>query len=48
MPALTAALRAHSVPHDVEVYPNAGHCFMNDEYNGPWAMRTVLLPLVAS
>jgi carboxymethylenebutenolidase len=46
VPALTAALRTHSVPHDVEVYPNAGHSFMNDEYNGPWAMRTVLLPLV--
>ena len=46
VPALTAALQAHSVPHDVEVYPKAGHCFMNDEYNGPWAMRTVLLPLV--
>ncbi|HSU35373.1 MAG TPA: dienelactone hydrolase family protein [Propionibacteriaceae bacterium] len=46
VPALTAALRNHSVPHDVEVYPNAGHCFLNDAYNGPWAMRTVLLPLV--
>jgi carboxymethylenebutenolidase len=46
VPALTAALRAAQVPHDVEVYPNAGHCYLNDAYNGPWAMRTVLLPLV--
>jgi len=45
VPALTAALRAHQVPHDVEVYPNAGHCFMNDELNGPLVLRTVLLPV---
>ena len=43
---LRDALRAHGVPHDVEVYPSAGHSFLNDAYNGPLAMRTVLRPLV--
>ena len=28
VPALREALRAHDVPHDVEVYPTAGHCFL--------------------
>ena len=46
VPRLRDALRAHGVPHDVEVYPSAGHSFLNDAYNGPLAMRTVLRPLV--
>ena len=46
VPRLTAALRANKVPHDVEVYPSAGHCFLNDAYNGPLAMRTVFRPLL--
>ena len=43
---LTAALRANKVPHDVEVYPSAGHSFLNDAYNGPLALRTVFRPLL--
>ena len=35
VPALQAALEAHSVPHDIKVYPSAGHTFLNDEVNGP-------------
>jgi carboxymethylenebutenolidase len=35
-------LRAHGVPHDVEVYPAAGHAFLNDEPNGPRAFRPVV------
>jgi carboxymethylenebutenolidase len=46
VPRLTAALRKHHVPHDVEVYPSAGHSFLNDAYNGPLAFRTLLRPLV--
>ena len=39
VPALTAALREHGVPHDVEVYPSAGHCFLDDAVNGPRLLR---------
>ncbi len=42
VPALTAALRAHHVPHDVEVYPTAGHSFLNDEPNGPRVFRPLM------
>jgi carboxymethylenebutenolidase len=42
VPALRDALRAHRVPHDVEVYPAAGHCFLNDELNGPLPFRPVM------
>jgi carboxymethylenebutenolidase len=41
VPALREALRAHAVPHDVEVYPTAGHCFLNDKPNGPLLFRPV-------
>jgi carboxymethylenebutenolidase len=27
---LTGALRAHQIPHDITVYPDAGHAFLND------------------
>jgi carboxymethylenebutenolidase len=37
--ALREALRTHDVPHDVEVYPTAGHCFLNDKPNGPMLFR---------
>ena len=38
VPRLEAALTAHAVPHDVVVYPSAGHSFLNDAENGPrWA-----------
>jgi carboxymethylenebutenolidase len=39
VPTLSKALRAHHVPHDVEVYPDAGHCFLNDAVNGPRLLR---------
>jgi carboxymethylenebutenolidase len=39
VPALREALRTHDVPHDVEVYPAAGHCFLNDKPNGPLLFR---------
>jgi carboxymethylenebutenolidase len=42
VPALRQALRAHQVPHDVEVYPAAGHCFLNDKPNGPVLFRPVM------
>jgi carboxymethylenebutenolidase len=41
VPALRDALRTHDVPHDVEVYPAAGHCFLNDKPNGPLLFRPV-------
>lgn len=28
---LDAALAQHNVPHEVHIYPNAGHAFMNDQ-----------------
>ena len=38
VPRLEAALTTLGVPHDVEVYPGAGHSFLNDEVNGfRWA-----------
>jgi len=39
VPALREALRAHHVPHDVEVYPAAGHSFLNHKPNGPLLFR---------
>jgi carboxymethylenebutenolidase len=41
VPALRDALRTHDVPHDVEVYSAAGHCFLNDKPNGPLLFRPV-------
>ena len=41
VPTLREALRRHDVPHDVEVYPAAGHCFLNDKPNGPLLFRPV-------
>jgi len=41
VPALKAALDAHSVPYDLKVYPSAGHTFLNDEINGPGWFRFV-------
>jgi carboxymethylenebutenolidase len=41
VPALRNALRSHHVPHDVEVYPAAGHSFLNDKPNGPLLFRPV-------
>jgi carboxymethylenebutenolidase len=39
VPALEAALAAHGVPHDVKIYPSAGHSFLNDAPNGPRVFR---------
>jgi carboxymethylenebutenolidase len=39
VPSLQAALAAHDVPHDVKVYPSAGHQFLNDAPNGPRPFR---------
>ena len=39
---LREALRTHGVPHDVEVYPEAGHAFLNDKPNGPLPFRPVV------
>lgn len=33
------ALDAQGVPHDVKVYPEAGHSFLNDAPNGPRPLR---------
>ena len=42
VPRLTAALEANDVPHDVQVYPTAGHSFLNDAPNGPLLARPLL------
>ncbi len=42
MPRLTAALEAAGVRHDVQVYPTAGHGFLNDAPNGPPLLRPLL------
>ena len=42
VPRLTAALEAAGVPHDVQVYPTAGHSFLNDVPNGPPLLRPLL------
>jgi carboxymethylenebutenolidase len=36
---LKEALERCGIPHDVEVYPSAGHSFLNDEANGPRFFR---------
>jgi carboxymethylenebutenolidase len=42
VPRLRAALEANKVPYDLEVYPTAGHSFLNDELNGPVLARPLL------
>lgn len=42
VPRLEAALSGLGVPHDVKVYPSAGHSFLNDEENGPRLARPLL------
>ena len=39
---LEKALTSAGVTHDVKVYPDAGHSFLNDEPNGPKALRPLL------
>jgi carboxymethylenebutenolidase len=36
---LEDALTRAGIPHDVEVYPSAGHSFLNDDRNGPAVFR---------
>ena len=42
VPRLRAALEANEVPYDLEVYPTAGHSFLNDASNGPRLARPLL------
>ncbi|MEO6887211.1 MAG: dienelactone hydrolase family protein [Jatrophihabitantaceae bacterium] len=39
---LEKTLTALDVEHDVKVYPNAGHSFLNDEPNGPRPLRPLM------
>lgn len=39
---LERSLDRRGVPHDVKVYPDAGHSFLNDAWNGPRALRPLL------
>ncbi|MGB3437538.1 MAG: dienelactone hydrolase family protein [Actinophytocola sp.] len=39
---LSDALERAGVVHDVEVYPNAGHSFLNEEESGPRWLRPLL------
>jgi carboxymethylenebutenolidase len=42
VPRLRIALEANAVPYDLEVYPTAGHSFLNDAPNGPRLARPLL------
>jgi carboxymethylenebutenolidase len=42
VPRLEEALTRLNVPHDVKVYPTAGHSFLNDAPNGPRLLRPLL------
>jgi carboxymethylenebutenolidase len=42
VPRLEQALTRLGVPHDLKVYPTAGHSFLNDAPNGPRALRPLL------
>jgi carboxymethylenebutenolidase len=42
VPRLQGALEANDVPHDLKVYPSAGHSFLNDAPNGPLLLRPLL------
>ncbi|WP_331766780.1 dienelactone hydrolase family protein [Embleya sp. NBC_00896] len=39
---LETALERAGVEHDVKLYPDAGHSFLNDADNSPPAMRPLL------
>lgn len=41
-PTIERTLAAQGVPHDVKVYPDAGHSFLNDAPNGPRLLRPLL------
>ena len=42
VPRLEETLVRLGIPHDVQVYPTAGHSFLNDEENGPRLLRPLL------
>jgi len=42
VPRLEVALERQQIPYDVEVYPSAGHSFMNDEAVGPVLLRPLM------
>ena len=42
IPRLRAALEKNEVPYDLEVYPTAGHSFLNHATNGPRVFRPLL------
>jgi carboxymethylenebutenolidase len=42
VPRLKAALVENGVPHDLEVYPSAGHSFLNQTTNGPVLIRPLV------
>jgi len=42
VPRLRAALETNDVPYDLEVYPTAGHSFLNHATNGPRLFRPLL------
>lgn len=42
VPRLEAALDKHDIPRDVQVYPSAGHSFLNDAAVGPVALRPLM------
>jgi carboxymethylenebutenolidase len=42
VPALKAALEDNNVPHDLEVYPSAGHSFLNQKNNAPVLIRPLM------
>jgi carboxymethylenebutenolidase len=41
-PRLDSALTALEVPHDVKVYPEAGHSFLNDAPTGPRLLQPLM------
>lgn len=42
VPRLQAALEKNNVTHDLEVYPNAGHSFLNATNNAPALIRPLM------
>ena len=42
VPRLRAALESNDVPYDLEVYPTAGHSFLNDVPNAPLPLRPLM------
>ena len=39
---IVASLDQQGVPHDVKLYPDAGHSFLNDASNGPRLLRPLM------